>query len=154
MFSLTACPANVSLELSHDGQYVVPVAPPLATSSLALIKLQLVQPAVVSVVTLRLHRPRDSSTMGLQQICLQGMRACGHAETLSSGLPSDDSMTRCRFVIFYCIVFSWRLILLCACSILFLIIFHGWHRYAIFWKMLIDLNWYQKHDDCRWLRSM
>jgi baculoviral IAP repeat-containing protein 6 len=92
-----ACPACVTLELSHDGQYVVPLAPPLLTASLALIKLQLLQPAVVTVVTLRLHRPKDSSTMGLQQICLLGQRACGESEgSGSGGLPTEEAMTRMR----------------------------------------------------------
>ncbi|KAL8592605.1 hypothetical protein ACOMHN_026535 [Nucella lapillus] len=95
--ALTTCPSFVSLEISHDGQSVVPTSPPLVTSSLALIKLQLVHPEVVTAVTLRLHRPRDSMTIGLQQVCLRGQRAFGEVSDLlqpSSVLSCEDTMAR------------------------------------------------------------
>lgn len=93
-----ACPSFVSLEISHDGRTVIPTSPPLVTCSLAIIKLQLLRPEVVSSVTLRLHRPRDSMTIGLQQVCLRGQRAFGEVgEGPSALLPSEDTMSTCRF---------------------------------------------------------
>lgn len=94
---LPACPSFVSLEISHDCQTVIPTSPPLMTCSLGIIKLQLLRPEVVSSVTLRLHRPRDSMTIGLQQICLQGQRAFGEiGEGASAFLPFEDAMATCR----------------------------------------------------------
>ncbi|XP_070181060.1 dual E2 ubiquitin-conjugating enzyme/E3 ubiquitin-protein ligase BIRC6-like isoform X3 [Littorina saxatilis] len=94
--ALTTCPSFVSLEISHDGQNVIPTSPPLVTCSLAVIKLQLLRPEVVNVVTLRLHRPRDSMTIGLQQVCLRGQRAFGEVtETSNAFMPCEDTMTRC-----------------------------------------------------------
>ena len=106
-----ACPSFVSLEISHDGQNVIPTSPPLVTCSLAVIKLQLLRPEVVNVVTLRLHRPRDSTTIGLQQVCLRGQRAFGEmTEASSTFLPCEDTMTRCRWVLAilvqHCVDFS------------------------------------------------
>lgn len=103
-----ACPSFVSLEISHDGQNVVPTSPPLVTCSLAVIKLQLLRPEVVNVVTLRLHRPRDSMTIGLQQVCLRGQRAFGEmTEGSSTFLPCEDTMTRCRLVFVFRLAFCW-----------------------------------------------
>lgn len=93
-----ACPSHVSLELSHDGNIVTPASPPIQTSSLALIRLQLQKPEVVTSVTLLLHRPWDSMTLGLQKISLWGQTAFAeNSENLLSFL-NEDSFSHSRQV--------------------------------------------------------
>ena len=88
----------MSLEISHDGVTSTPLCQPLLTSSLAFIKLQLQRPEVASSVTIRLHKARDSMTIGLSQIHLLGYSAFGDI-TSSSGnvfMPSEDFASRSR----------------------------------------------------------
>ncbi|XP_059157271.1 baculoviral IAP repeat-containing protein 6-like isoform X2 [Physella acuta] len=89
--AISTCPSHVSLELSHDGNIVTPASPPIQTSSLALIRLQLQKPEVVTSVTLLLHRPWDSMTLGLQKISLWGQTAFAeNSENLLSFLNEDS----------------------------------------------------------------
>lgn len=37
-----------------------------------LVQVKLIQPEVVSCVSIRIHRPRDSLSLGLSQICILG----------------------------------------------------------------------------------
>ncbi|GFO34551.1 baculoviral iap repeat-containing protein 6, partial [Plakobranchus ocellatus] len=90
--AISSCPSHVSLELSHDGNVVTPTSPPLLTSSLTLIRLQLQKPQVVTSVTLLLHRPLDSTTIGLQRISLWGQTA--FAESAESPLSIEDGFSR------------------------------------------------------------
>ncbi|KAK3576772.1 hypothetical protein CHS0354_014586 [Potamilus streckersoni] len=95
--SLSTCPAHVSLEISHDGVTTFPLCAPMMTSSLASIKLQLQQLEVVASVTIRLHRARDSMTIGLSQILLMGYSAFGDAgmyKTNNIFQPIEDSVSR------------------------------------------------------------
>ncbi|XP_022103700.1 LOW QUALITY PROTEIN: baculoviral IAP repeat-containing protein 6-like [Acanthaster planci] len=74
--SLATCPSAISLEISNAlGSSAVPLSPPFPTTGLTNIKLQLPQPQVATSVCLRLHRPLDSSTIGLSQIMLLGTAA-------------------------------------------------------------------------------
>ena len=91
----TACPSYVSLEVSHDGQRVVPVSPPLVTCSLAVIDLQLLQPEVVNMVVLRVYRPKDSKVVGLQQVFVCGDRAFGGP---CHSISCDSLQTHCRLL--------------------------------------------------------
>ena len=69
----------MSIEISNAlGSSPTPVCPPISTTGLTYIKLDLPHPEVVTSVCLRLHRPLDSSTIGLSQIMLLGSAAfCG-----------------------------------------------------------------------------
>ncbi|XP_038074812.1 baculoviral IAP repeat-containing protein 6-like [Patiria miniata] len=89
--SLATCPASVSLEISNAlGSSPTPVSPPIPTTGLTNIKLHLPQAEVVTSVCLRLHRPLDSSTIGLSQIVLLGSAAFsggGHSDGTGQSLP-------------------------------------------------------------------
>lgn len=50
----------------------MPVSGPLSTAGLSRVRLVLPRPVVASIVVVRLHRPRDSSTLGLSQLKLLG----------------------------------------------------------------------------------
>lgn len=95
---LSACPSYVSLEVSHDGITVTPMSAPLMTCSLGFIRLQLIRPEVVTMVTIRLHRARDSMTIGLSQILLMGHSAFSETnqKTTSVLAPSDDIVSKTR----------------------------------------------------------
>ncbi|OWF45700.1 baculoviral IAP repeat-containing protein 6-like isoform X2 [Mizuhopecten yessoensis] len=94
--SLTTCPAFVSLEISHDGVTSTPLCQPLMTSSLAFIKLQLQRPEVATCVTIRLHKARDSMTIGLSQIQLVGYSAFGDTGNAPQNIfmPTEDFVSR------------------------------------------------------------
>ncbi|XP_069118544.1 baculoviral IAP repeat-containing protein 6-like isoform X2 [Argopecten irradians] len=94
--SLTTCPAFVSLEISHDGVTTTPLCQPLMTSSLAFIKLQLQRPEVATSVTIRLHKARDSMTIGLSQIQLVGYSAFGDTGNAPQNIfmPTEDFVSR------------------------------------------------------------
>ena len=95
----TACPAAVSVEASRDGSMMIPVCAPKLTSGLTLIKLQLLKSEVVTAVTIRLHKPRDSTTIGLSQIMLLGCTAFGDTGSLRLSnvfLPTEDYVSRTR----------------------------------------------------------
>ncbi|ESP03095.1 hypothetical protein LOTGIDRAFT_157060, partial [Lottia gigantea] len=93
--SLSTCPSHISLEISHDGTMVTPMCPPMMTSSLAYIKLQLVKPEVMSTVTIRLHKARDSMTIGLAQVALMGHSAFGNSVvSTNSNANTEDSSTK------------------------------------------------------------
>ncbi|KAL4237916.1 Baculoviral IAP repeat-containing protein 6 [Mactra antiquata] len=94
--ALSTCPAYVSLEASQDGVTTFPLCAPMNTSSLVFIKLQLQKSEVVTSVTIRLHRARDSMTIGLSQILLMGYSAFGDSGYKSSNifLPTEDFVSR------------------------------------------------------------
>ena len=94
----TACPSYVSLEASQDGVTSFPLCAPMNTGSLVFIKLQLQRPEVVSMVTIRLHKARDSMTIGLSQILLMGYSAFGESgyKTNNLFLPTEDIVSRSR----------------------------------------------------------
>ncbi|XP_067680641.1 baculoviral IAP repeat-containing protein 6-like isoform X2 [Haliotis asinina] len=92
--SLATCPSFVSLEISHDGMTVTPMCPPLMTSSLAVIKLQLQKLEVTSSITIRLHKARDSMTIGLSQILLMGYSAFRDTGTKpGASFSAEDSVS-------------------------------------------------------------
>ena len=94
-----ACPAAVILEASRDGNNMIPLCPPTSTSGLTNIKIQLLKEEVVSAVTVRLHKPRDSQTIGLSQIMLMGFMAFGDTGTVrvsSMFAPVEDYVARTR----------------------------------------------------------
>ncbi|XP_078714316.1 dual E2 ubiquitin-conjugating enzyme/E3 ubiquitin-protein ligase BIRC6 isoform X2 [Lampetra fluviatilis] len=95
--SLATCPSSVSVELSADGVSMLPVSCPVVTSGLTYIKLQLVKAEVATAVCLRLHRPRDSGTLGLSQIKLLGLTAFGgmSCSTVNNPfLPTEDQVSK------------------------------------------------------------
>ncbi|XP_062579414.1 baculoviral IAP repeat-containing protein 6-like [Saccostrea cucullata] len=94
--SLTTCPSSVSLELSHDGVTSTPLCHPLMTSSLAFIKLQFQRPQIATMVTIRLHKARDSMTIGLSQIMLMGYSAFGDSSSAPQNvfMPNEDYVAR------------------------------------------------------------
>ena len=87
----------MSLEVSRDGMGSLPVAAPQTTCAFTTIKLQLVKPEVVNAVTVRLHRPLDSSSLGLSQIRLMGTSAFSENSVSCGAVANDDavSSTRC-----------------------------------------------------------
>lgn len=104
LFSLlVACPSSVSVEVSADGVNMLPLSTPVVTSGLTYIKIQLVKAEVASAVCLRLHRPRDASTLGLSQIKLLGLTAFGTTSSATVNnpfLPSEDQVSKTRYVFF------------------------------------------------------
>ena len=109
MIVISACPAYVSIEISHDGVTTTPLCTPLMTSSLAFIKLQLQRPEIATTVTVRLHKARDSMTIGLSQVLLMGYSAFGdsYASPQNVLMPNEDYVSRSRYVVHsfevYCI---------------------------------------------------
>lgn len=103
LFSLIlppACPSSVSVEISADGVNMLPLSTPVITSGLTYIKIQLVKAEVASAVCLRLHRPRDASTLGLSQIKLLGLTAFGNTSSATVNnpfLPSEDQVSKTRY---------------------------------------------------------
>ncbi|CAH2249472.1 baculoviral IAP repeat-containing 6 isoform X1 [Pelobates cultripes] len=60
-------------------------------------QIQLVKAEVASAVCLRLHRPRDASTLGLSQIKLLGLTAFGNTSSATVNnpfLPSEDQVSK------------------------------------------------------------
>uniref|UniRef100_A0A673KPC9 Dual E2 ubiquitin-conjugating enzyme/E3 ubiquitin-protein ligase BIRC6 n=1 Tax=Sinocyclocheilus rhinocerous TaxID=307959 RepID=A0A673KPC9_9TELE len=95
--SLATCPSSVSVEISADGVNMLPLSTPVITSGLTFIKFQLVKAEVASAVCLRLHRPRDASTLGLSQIKLLGLTAFGNTSSATVNnpfLPSEDQVSK------------------------------------------------------------
>ncbi|KAM8852773.1 dual E2 ubiquitin-conjugating enzyme/E3 ubiquitin-protein ligase BIRC6 isoform 1-T1 [Synchiropus picturatus] len=95
--SLATCPSSVSVEISADGVNMLPLSTPIITSGLTYIKIQLVKAEVASAVCLRLHRPRDASTLGLSQIKLLGLTAFGNTSSATIQnpfLPSEDQVSK------------------------------------------------------------
>ena len=95
-----ACPSSVSVEISADGVNMLPLSMPVITSGLTYIKIQLVKAEVASAVCLRLHRPRDASTLGLSQIKLLGLTAFGNTSSATVNnpfLPSEDQVSKTRY---------------------------------------------------------
>ncbi|XP_035610136.1 baculoviral IAP repeat-containing protein 6 isoform X15 [Oncorhynchus keta] len=95
--SLATCPSSVSVEISADGVNMLPLSTPIITSGLTYIKIQLVKAEVASAVCLRLHRPRDASTLGLSQIKLLGLTAFGNTSSATVNnpfLPSEDQVSK------------------------------------------------------------
>lgn len=95
-----ACPSSVSVEISADGVNMLPLSTPVITSGLTYIKIQLVRAEVASAVCLRLHRPRDASTLGLSQIKLLGLTAFGNTSSATVNnpfLPSEDQVSKTRY---------------------------------------------------------
>ncbi|MFT7805918.1 baculoviral IAP repeat-containing protein 6 isoform X6 [Arapaima gigas] len=95
--SLATCPSSVSVEISADGMNMLPLSTPVITSGLTYIKIQLVKAEVASAVCLRLHRPRDASTLGLSQIKLLGLTAFGNTSSATVNnpfLPSEDQVSK------------------------------------------------------------
>ncbi|XP_076848185.1 LOW QUALITY PROTEIN: dual E2 ubiquitin-conjugating enzyme/E3 ubiquitin-protein ligase BIRC6 [Brachyhypopomus gauderio] len=95
--SLATCPSSVSVEISADGVNMLPLSAPVVTSGLTYIKIQLVRAEVASAVCLRLHRPRDASTLGLSQIKLLGLTAFGNTSSATVNnpfLPSEDQVSK------------------------------------------------------------
>uniref|UniRef100_A0A4W4FMC3 UBC core domain-containing protein n=1 Tax=Electrophorus electricus TaxID=8005 RepID=A0A4W4FMC3_ELEEL len=95
--SLATCPSSVSVEISADGVNMLPLSAPVVTSGLTYIKIQLVRAEVASAVCLRLHRPRDASTLGLSQVKLLGLTAFGNTSSATVNnpfLPSEDQVSK------------------------------------------------------------
>ncbi|CAH0728119.1 unnamed protein product, partial [Brenthis ino] len=69
MLLTAACPGAVGVEAGCSGA-VVPLGAPQSTAGMTFIRLALARPLVVTTVTLRLYKPRDSSNMGLLQLRL------------------------------------------------------------------------------------
>jgi baculoviral IAP repeat-containing protein 6 len=63
-----------------------------------IIKLSLNKAEVANSVTLRLHKPRDSNTMGLSQILVMGYTAFGEGGSGKSSTASspEEQVTRTR----------------------------------------------------------
>lgn len=88
------------MEISADGVNMLPLSTPVITSGLTYIKIQLVKAEVASAVCLRLHRPRDASTLGLSQIKLLGLTAFGNTSSATVNnpfLPSEDQVSKTRW---------------------------------------------------------
>jgi len=113
-----ACPAAVTVEGSRDRSQasMVPLCAPVSTSGLTTIKIQLLRHEIVSVVTIRLHKPRDSQTIGLSQIMLMGYMAFGDLTGAAASrianifTPMEDYVSRTGYVTYvlsnccYCVL--------------------------------------------------
>ncbi|XP_033127778.1 baculoviral IAP repeat-containing protein 6-like isoform X2 [Anneissia japonica] len=93
--SLATCPSAVAIELSRDGYTSVPISSPISTGGVTYIKLQLQKPEITRSVCLKLHRPRDSSTIGLSQIMLLGLSAFSNMSSVQNPfLPTEDAASK------------------------------------------------------------
>ena len=109
---LPACPAAVTIEGSRDRSQasMVPLCAPVSTSGLTTIKFQLLRHDIVSVVTIRLHKPRDSQTIGLSQIMLMGYMAFGDltgavaSRIANIFTPMEDYVSRTGYVLMFAFV--------------------------------------------------
>ena len=109
--SWSACPAAVTIEGSRDRSQasMVPLCAPASTSGLTTIKVQLLRHEIVSVVTIRLHKPRDSQTIGLSQIMLMGYMAFGDLTGAAASrianifTPMEDYVSRTGYTLLFCI---------------------------------------------------
>ncbi len=80
---------------------MIPVFAPVYTMGLTCIKVQLLKAEVVTAVTIRLHKPRDSTTIGLSQIILNGYTAFGETGASRQGSylyaqPVEDYVSKTR----------------------------------------------------------
>lgn len=102
--SLVSCPSAVSVEVGVEGGYLMPVSGPLSTAGLSRVRLVLPRPVVASIVVVRLHRPRDSSTLGLSQLKLLGTTTFReasrgvHETAISDHTPHRASMWWLRLI--------------------------------------------------------
>ena len=88
----------MTLEISRDGLTQIPVTSPLITSGLNSIKIVLQKAEVVTMVTIRLHKPRDSTTIGLSQIKLLGSSAFGEMNKNNGmGSVKDEYIAKTRY---------------------------------------------------------
>ncbi|XP_064112985.1 baculoviral IAP repeat-containing protein 6-like isoform X2 [Macrobrachium nipponense] len=102
--SLVSCPSAVSVEVGVEGGYLMPVSGPLSTAGLSRVRLVLPRPVVASIVVVRLHRPRDSATLGLSQLKLLGTTTFRealrglHENSVSDHTPHRASMWWLRLI--------------------------------------------------------
>jgi len=66
------CPAYVSLEVSRDGSFMTPIGPPIYTTGMLSIKLQLNKSELVNTIQINLYKSKDSQMIGLSQIRILG----------------------------------------------------------------------------------
>ena len=66
--SFANCPAYVSVEVSRDGSFMTPVGPPVFTTGMSTIKLQLNKSELVNTVQVNLYKAKDSQMIGLSQV--------------------------------------------------------------------------------------
>jgi baculoviral IAP repeat-containing protein 6 len=100
----SACPSAIAVEGSRDGGAagMVPLCTPVSTSGLTTIKIQLLRDEIVTAVMIRLHKPRDSQTIGLSQIMLMGYMAFSDMSSSPSSrianvlTPMEDYVSRTR----------------------------------------------------------
>jgi len=102
----------VTVEGSRDRSQasMVPLCAPVSTSGLTTIKIQLLRHEIVTVVTIRLHKPRDSQTIGLSQIMLMGYMAFGDltgavaSRIANIFTPMEDYVSRTGYVVICALV--------------------------------------------------
>lgn len=71
--TLASCPSAVAIEISRDTMcYSIPITQPIPTVGLTCIRLKFSQPEIATHLTIRLYRPKDSSSIGLSQISILG----------------------------------------------------------------------------------
>ncbi|XP_037073509.1 LOW QUALITY PROTEIN: baculoviral IAP repeat-containing protein 6-like [Pollicipes pollicipes] len=76
--SLATCPSAVTVEVSSGGP-TGPVCTSVPTAGLTFIGIELARPTVATELTLRLHRPADSTNLGLSQLRLLASTTFGPA---------------------------------------------------------------------------
>lgn len=84
--TLAASPSAVALEINRDNSIQpIPISQPMSTIGLTCIRLKLPQPEIANSIVLRLYRPKDTNSIGLNQISVLGT-------TVFSGMkPADGS---------------------------------------------------------------
>lgn len=83
--TLAASPSAVALEINRDNSIQpIPISQPMSTIGLTCIKLKLPHPEIANSVVLRLYRPKDTNSIGLNQISVLGT-------TVFSGMKTDGS---------------------------------------------------------------
>ncbi|XP_045481363.1 baculoviral IAP repeat-containing protein 6 [Harmonia axyridis] len=87
--ALSTCPSAVGLEISASGtSRLVPVGPPMTTSGMPYIQLDLPSPEVVKCILIRLYKPKMANNISLSQIRLLGFPAFN--EKLSSFIVDNE----------------------------------------------------------------
>lgn len=83
--TLAASPSAVALEINRDNSIQpIPISQPMSTIGLTCIKLKLPHPEIANSIVIRLYRPKDTNSIGLNQISVLGT-------TVFSGMKPGDA---------------------------------------------------------------
>lgn len=86
------CPSAVSIETGVESGCLMPVTGLINTAGLSCVQLILPKPVIASIIVVRLHRPRDQSTLRLSRLKLLGTTTFREAQRSHQENGINDSM--------------------------------------------------------------